>query len=116
MDGAGFHDEAAPEAEGCGFVGDEGDALGDGAPFAQKDQPGLKCGVGVVLVGGGAGAAAGIQIGDLVEDEGAQESEITAGGGKESVLVVGVPAGDAFFEFWRAVEGDFLCALNGPSP
>lgn len=74
----------------------------------------MKCGVGVVLVGGGAGAAAGIQIGNLVEDEGAQESEITAGGGKECVLAIGVPAGDAVLEFWRAVEGDFLCALDGP--
>ena len=51
MDRARFHDKAAPEAEGCGFVGDEGNAVGDGTPFAQKDQPSFKGGVGVVLVG-----------------------------------------------------------------
>lgn len=42
MDRARFHDKAAPEAEGCGFVGDEGNAVGDGTPFAQKDQPSLR--------------------------------------------------------------------------
>lgn len=66
------------------------------------------------MVGGGAGAAAGIQIGNLVEDKGAQESEITAGGCKESVLAIGVPARNAVLEFGRAVEGDFLGALDGP--
>ena len=114
MDRARFHDKAAPEAEGCGFVGDEGNAFGDETPFAQKDQPSFKGGVGVVLVGGGAGAAEGVEIGDLVEDKGAQESEITAGGGKEAVLAVGIPARNAVLEFGRAVEGDFLGALDGP--
>ncbi len=39
---------------------------------------------------------------------------MVAGAGEDAVLAVGVPTGDAVFEFGRAVEVDFLGALNGP--
>jgi hypothetical protein len=49
-----------------------------------------------------------------VEDEGAQEPEVTARASEDPVLAFGVPAGDAILEFGRAVEVDLLRALNGP--
>lgn len=36
-----------------------------------------------------------------------------AGGGEDTVLAVGVPAGDAVLEFGRSVEVNFLGALDG---
>lgn len=37
-----------------------------------------------------------------------------AGGGKEAVPALGVPAGDAVLEFGRPVKVDFLGALDCP--
>ena len=54
------------------------------------------------------------EIGNFVFNEGADEPEVAAGGGEDAVLALGVPTGDAVFEFGRAVEVEFLGALNGP--
>jgi len=39
---------------------------------------------------------------------------VVAGSGEYAVLAVCVPTGDAVLELGRAVEVDFLGALNGP--
>ena len=114
MDAEGFHDDAPPEADGMGFVSDDVETAGNGSPFALEDLPGGLGGCGELVVRCGAGAAFGTEIGDFVLGEGAQQSEIVTGGSEDTMLTVRVPAGDAFLEFGRTIELDFLGALNDP--
>jgi hypothetical protein len=97
-----------------GLVEDEVESAANRAPFFLDGGP---CGVGGggdLLGAGLATASFGGEVGDFVFDEGADEPEVVAGGGEDAVLAVGVPTGDAVFEFGWAVEVDFLGALNGP--
>ena len=95
VDGARFHDEAPPEAQGVGFLGDESDAIGDGAPFADENEPGVHGCIGSVLVGGSGGAASRVEVGNLVEDQGAEKAQVTASTREDAVLAVGIPPSDA---------------------
>ena len=97
----GLHDDASPEAKGVGFVGNEVEPTGDGPPFALEDGPGGLRGGGKFLLGGGAAAALGVEVGDFVKDEGAQESKVAAGSGEEAVFAFGVPTGDALLQLGR---------------
>lgn len=65
----GLHGEATPKAQRRRFLGDRREAPGNGAPLADEDEPGMKGGVRALQIGGGAGAAYRVQIGDLVEDK-----------------------------------------------
>jgi len=114
VDGARFHDKAPPEAQGVRFLGDESEAIGDGAPFLDENEPCLQSRVGAVLVGSMTGAASRIEVGNPVEDQRAEKAQVTAGTGEDAVLSVGIPPSDAVLEFGRAVEMDFLSALDRP--
>jgi len=109
-----LHGGAAPEAKGSVFVGNDGDAPGNGAPFSDEDKPGLQGRVGTERTGGRARSACGVEIGSSVKDKRAKEAQVATGSGEDAVLAVGIPTGDAILEFGRAVEKDFLCALDGP--
>ena len=54
------------------------------------------------------------EVWNFVFDEGTDESEVVAGGGEDAMPTFGVPASDALLELGRAVEVDFLGALDGP--
>jgi hypothetical protein len=107
-----FRDEAVPKTQRVGFVRDEVQAAGDGAPFLLDDLPGVLRGGGERIRIGAAPAPGGGQIGDLVFHQRAEQAQVAAGAGEDAVLAVGVPAGDAVLEFRRAVEVDFLGALD----
>ena len=49
----------------------------DPLPVSQKEEPCLQSRVGAVL--GGGGAASRVEVGNLVENEGAKQAQITAG-------------------------------------
>ena len=97
-----------------GFVEDEVESAIHAAPFALEDRPGLLGGGGDLFGCGLSTTAFGGEIGYFVFDEGAGQAEVAAGGGEDAVLAVGIPTGDAVFEFRRAVEVDFLGALDDP--
>lgn len=97
-----------------GFVEDEVEAAADRSPFSLDDAPGGVGGGGDLAGSGLAAAGLGGEVGVFVFDEGPDEPQVVAGGGENAVLAVGVPTGDAVLEFGRAVEVDFLRALDGP--
>ena len=109
-----FFGDSPPEAEGVGFVEDEIEATAKSPPFALEDLPSGVSGTGDLIRIGLASACLGGEIRHFVFDEGTDEPEVVAGGGEDAVLAVGIPTGDAVFELGRAVEVDFLGALDGP--
>jgi len=74
-----LHGGAAPEAKGSVFVGNDGDAPGNGAPFSDEDKPGLQGRVGTERTGGRAGSACGVEIGSSVKDKRAKEAQVADG-------------------------------------
>jgi len=90
-----------------GFVENEVESAANDPPFSLDGGPGGLGGSGDLLGGGLASAACRGEVGDFVFDEGADEPEVVTGGGEDAVFAFGIPAGDAVFEFGRAVEVDF---------
>jgi len=84
----GFLDDAPPEADGVGFVGDEVEAARDSPPFALEHTPGVMGGGGELVRIGVAGPAFGTEVGDFALHEGAHEPEVAAGGGEDAVLAL----------------------------
>ena len=104
----------APEAERVGFVENKIEAAADGSPFALEDLP-CRLGGGGDLGGFGMAVATfRSEVGNLGFDQRADEPEVVTSGGEDAVAALGVPAGDAVFELGRAVEVDFLGALDRP--
>ena len=96
------------------MVANDGESSGNGAPFADEDEPSPKGSVGALIIGGCAGAACGVEIENLIEDKRAKKAQVATSTGKDAVLAVGIPTGDAILEFGRVVEKDFLSALDRP--
>ena len=97
-----------------GFIQDEVEAAANSPPFALEDGPGDVNGAGNLIRRGWAAAGLGGEVRVFVFDEGANQTEVVAGGGVDAMLAVCIPAGDAVLEFGGAVEVDFLGALDGP--
>ena len=66
----GFFEDAPPEAQRVCGIENEIESTGDGAPFVLQDGlPGVAGGVFDVSSGGVAGAALGIEVRNLIEDQ-----------------------------------------------
>lgn len=103
-----FFEDSTPGSDGVVFFEEELSMVWDDSPFLLEDGPGLLRGGGEYCEVRILGSAFGAEVGNLIQDKGADEAKVAARSCEDAVLAVGVPLFDAVFEFGWAVELDFL--------